>query len=372
MKVLFIGHDAAPHGAQILLLNLLRWFKSQDDLSFEILLKEGGVLEPDYAAIAPCRIWQRPVSLRQRLLAVVRSKDLLKAYSGKIDLVYSNTITNGALLEKLAPLGCPVITHVHELENYISSCGAENFARVKRHTTLFIAPSQAVVENLVGNHRIARDKIAKVPECIPVDQFAASKVAVSRERMLERLQLPANAFVVGAVGTADWRKSPDLFVQLAAHAARHYPELPLHFVWVGGELTWEVRYDLEKLGLKNIVHLPSTTNLLDYYNCFDVFTLVSRVDPYPLVCLEAAVLGKPVVCFDRAGGMPEFVGEECGFVVPYLGVAEMAEKIVTLYSNPELAGRLGAQGLQRVREQHDVAVVGREIRAIIAQCVANG
>ena len=39
-------------------------------------------------------------------------------------------------------------------------------------------------------------------------------------------------------------------------------------------------------------------------------------DPYTLVCLEAAALEKPYVCFEGAGGSPEFVEEDCGFVVP--------------------------------------------------------
>ena len=31
-------------------------------------------------------------------------------------LIYSNTVTNGELLERLEPLDCPVISHIHELE----------------------------------------------------------------------------------------------------------------------------------------------------------------------------------------------------------------------------------------------------------------
>lgn len=370
MKVLFIGHDAAPHGAQILLLNLLRWFRSRQSFPFEILLKEGGVLESDFAAIARCRVWRRPVSLQQRLLSLVRGDDLLKFYPD-IDLVYSSTITNGELLETLAPLRCPVITHVHELENYINSCGKDNLVRIKRQTTLYLAPSEAVIENLTGRHGIARERVIKIPESIPVAAFATDGKELLRERRRAKLQIPPNAFVVGAIGTADWRKSPDLFAQLAAFVARHYPELPIYFVWVGGELSWELRYDLEKFGLKNIVFRPSTPDLLDYYHCFDVFTLVSRVDPYPLVCLEAAAVEKPIICFAGAGGMPEFVGEECGYVVPYLDIAGMAAKIVNLYENPDDARRFGIQGRKKVREEHDVAIVGGKIEKLMLECLAK-
>ncbi len=51
-KVLFISHDASRTGAPIVLLNLLKWFKTNTDIPFQILLKKGGVLEPDFKAIA--------------------------------------------------------------------------------------------------------------------------------------------------------------------------------------------------------------------------------------------------------------------------------------------------------------------------------
>ncbi len=45
----------------------------------------------------------------------------------------------------------------------------------------------------------------------------------------------------------------------------------------------------------------------------------------PLVCLEAAEAALPIVCFDhRDGGMPSFVENDAGIVVPYLDTAAMA------------------------------------------------
>ena len=56
----------------------------------------------------------------------------------------------------------------------------------------------------------------------------------------------------------------------------------------------------------------------DYFSIFDVFALMFREDPFPLVCLEAALLEKPNLCFARAGGASELVESDSGFVVPYL------------------------------------------------------
>ena len=47
-KVLFVSHDASRTGAPILLLNFLKWLKENTEISFITLLKQGGVLEPEF------------------------------------------------------------------------------------------------------------------------------------------------------------------------------------------------------------------------------------------------------------------------------------------------------------------------------------
>ena len=81
---------------------------------------------------------------------------------------------------------------------------------------------------------------------------------------------------------------------------------------------------------------------LPYMLAADVFLLSSREDPFPLVCLEAADCGLPVLCFADAGGMPLFVQEDAGAVVPYLDVDEMANQLRSF-----LADEARGAGLRR-------------------------
>jgi len=367
MKVLFISHDASRNGAQILFLNLLRWLKKTKDIDFEILLKQGGELENEFAALAKSRLFSKPTGVKQKFFNIGKNVDtLLSEYKKSgFGLIYSNTITNGDLLEYLSPLKIPVITHVHELENYIVSCGEQNFAKVDKYTTLYIVASNAVKENLVVKHGVRDDRVKVVHAFIPTENYSILNVTMSREKVMTELSIPSDAFVVGSSGTTDWRKSPDLFLQLAGYVKRNCPGRPIFFLWVGGELSWELNYDIEKLGLDNIRFVKHTANTADYFNCMDIFALVSRIDPYPLVCLEAASMGKPVICFDKAGGMPEFVESDCGLVVPYLSLEEMSAKIMMLYEDRNLLVKLGLQAQKKVRERHDVQVAGNEILALI-------
>jgi glycosyltransferase involved in cell wall biosynthesis len=128
----------------------------------------------------------------------------------------------------------------------------------------------------------------------------------------------------------------------------------------------ELNHEVRGLGLEGRVHfIGPRSNPLEYIASFDVFALTSREDPYPLVCLEAATVGKPIVCFDGSGGEKEFVEDDCGFVVPYLDVEAMAEKVATLVDSPDLRHRFGAAAKRKVIERHDVSVAGSQICRVI-------
>jgi glycosyltransferase involved in cell wall biosynthesis len=99
--------------------------------------------------------------------------------------------------------------------------------------------------------------------------------------------------------------------------------------------------------------------------------LPSREDPYPLVCLEAACHGKPIVCFDGAGGMPEFVREDAGRVVPYLDAAQAGRGIVELGTDPALRAALGARGRERVVNESAIEIIGPQIAAQISGVLAS-
>ena len=78
-----------------------------------------------------------------------------------------------------------------------------------------------------------------------------------------------------------------------------------------------------------------------------------------------ASLGKPILCFADAGGAPEFVEEDAGFVVPYLDVGAMADRLATLFEDDDLRMRLGNTAANKVRERHDVAVGAPKILRVI-------
>jgi glycosyltransferase involved in cell wall biosynthesis len=184
------------------------------------------------------------------------------------------------------------------------------------------------------------------------------------------------AKLVLGCGTTDSRKGPDLFVQVA-QAFNQSSQYPVQFVWVGGHGGEDIVKNLEslpnKLRTQTIVTFTgAVTNPLPFMLAADVFLLTSREDPFPLVCLESADCGVPIICFAEAGGMPEFVGSTCGAVVPYLDVEAMTNKLCSFIQNERKSRELGAQARQKVRSQFDVSIKGKDIYELLLSLHESG
>lgn len=391
--IVFISHDASRTGAPLFLLSFLRWLKENTDIPFQILLKQGGDLEQEFQDIAPTLLYA-PESIFQlgttekilkrlnfyspdKKLKIYHKSLVQKLAKDNIRLIYANTGAVGDVLKTLSALNCPTICHVHELEyclcNYV---GIKKFEQLKKHTTNFIAVSEAVKKNLIENHNIAENMIKISYPFVREDSQNKLDNKWKREDFLKQNGIPENAKIVCASGTLDWRKSPDLFVLLAHRINKEYSNYPVHFIWVGGntksDYFSQLWYDVQKLKLDKFIHfLGVQLNPLDYFAASDVFVLTSREDPYPLVCLEAALVGKPIVCFDGAGGEKEFVEDDCGFVIPYLDIEMMATKIISLLDSPELCQQFGQRAQQKVKERHNINAAGQEILTIIKKIMLS-
>jgi len=265
----------------------------------------------------------------------------------------------------------PVLTHCHELESLIQLSGIDNFNSLKERTTRFVAVSNAVKDNLIANHDIADEKISVIHAFTPIADMSDGETRAKRSAARHELWIPDNAFVVGASGTLNWRKAPEIFVQLAHAIKSRKPKAQIFFAWIGGAgkddfRLFELNYDANRLEISDRLRfLAHTPNPLDYFAAIDVFAMVSREDPFPLVCLEAASLGKPVICFADAGGMSEFVEEDCGYVVPYLDLNAFATKIIELSSDPEKTKTLGENAKKKVRARHDIEVAAPAVTDLI-------
>jgi len=88
-----------------------------------------------------------------------------------------------------------------------------------------------------------------------------------------------------------------------------------------------------------------------------------------LVCIEAAALGKPVVCFEQSGGTPEWISKGAGVTVAYGDVEAMARAILKLRNQPARECKFATEG-PRLAQMFDVSQVAPRIWDLMQKVMA--
>lgn len=369
--VLFCTHSGDRVGPPMILLDLLKWISANTDTRFEVLLWSTGALRPEFEALAPVhdadelragplaalgaavgRLGPRGARVGRWLGELRLRWSLLRIRGLRTVVVVS--IGPNDYLRLLRPRRPQVVTMALELGLQLVHLD-DHDGRLRRETDRFVAGMPVIRDALIDEFAIPADRVAVAREFVNT-----TPPPPVHEVRRDELGIPADAVVVGSAGVMEWRKAPEYFVQIAKAAQVLAPDLDLHYVWIGGDdqgYAARLADEVARAGLSGRVHLPGRqSNPWDWFRLFDLFVLTSREDAFPLVCLENASVGNPVVCFDT-GGMPEFVGaDECGAVAPFPDVEAMAARVVELARDAAERRRRGTLGEARVRERYDVAV----------------
>ncbi|MCU1497340.1 MAG: hypothetical protein JWM47_1293 [Acidimicrobiales bacterium] len=377
-RIAAVAHEVSLTGSPMNLLHLLRWISQETDTEVTTIVLRDGPLRHRFEEVGPVQVldgWAVPAVLRTvqtglqhlgssrawRPVAAARLRPQLRPL-GRFDLVYCNSLPSVPVLPYLTPPGA-VVAHVHELQvayrNWHAPHEIELFRTVPDR---WIAASEAVRTMLVDEIELPAERVDLHHEFIDAAAIVARAPSLREIDACRReYRIPADAAVVVGAGTVDWRKGPDLFVQLACEVRRRTRE-PVQFVWVGGDLRspdWErVRSDRDRAGADHVHFVGVRPDPIPWFALADVFALTSREDPYPLVALECAALGKPIVTY-RNGGLPELLvaaGPEAATgIVDHLDVGAMAERILALLDTERLRRRAGEQLRDRTFAAHDVS-----------------
>ena len=300
---LFVSHAAERTGPPIYLLTLLRWLRANTDVAVTTAFQRGGVLHDDFAALG-----------------------------------------DTVLLHGDEPFETPVVdASAFDLVYYNASWAV-------RSRSAFDRP-----------RAMDAGRIVNVP--YPLDP-APLGVGVDEARRLARaeLDLPADLPVLVGAGVFDWRKAPDLLLHVAWHLRRAGRRCGV--VWIGDDsdrsswCDWDE--EAKRLGLADVARrVPSTPRYAALMAAADVFVLSSREDTFPLVCVEAASMGIPTVCFDDAGIVElieERDGESAGACAPYPDLAAMAAAIDGLLADPAGLAAAGRAARRRFETRHRTEV----------------
>ena len=287
-----------------------------------------------------------------RLVRLLKKEkpDILHTHN-KAPLIY------GALVRYLTKVPVLVNTRHGELKSYRHSF------LLKAHDFI-ITVSHAVKRGFLETSRIQENKVKVIHDGIDIKKYDGSG-AVSQS--LEK----NGRLIIGLVARLDHCK--DVFNLLNSFqkvvALVNNAEL-----WIVGDGV--LRSDLERqadiLGLKDKVKFWGWRKDVAAINsAIDIFVLPSVTEGLSLALLEAMACHCPVVA-TYVGGIPEVVVEgKTGFLVPPKDPNAMAEAILKIASNKELAKQMGNAGRKRVEEEFSLEKMVSEYQKVYEEALSE-
>ena len=224
---------------------------------------------------------------------------------------------------------------------------------VYRLNTCVMTVSDAVAAKMFTTGDCVRDRVVTCYDWIDMAKVGHKR---SDSHIRSEYGFSNSSPLVGCVGRLEYWKGQDVFIKAAAIVHRQVPDA--RFLVVGGEVEGRGRESFgqtcrnlsKELGIEDqVIFTGHRKDISHIMESLDVFVHASvNPDPLPGVVMEAMASTTPVVGAN-AGGVPEEMADRVtGFLYPPDDSKTMAQKIIRLLKDPQLAKQMGRAGQKRV------------------------
>ncbi|MFL6194007.1 MAG: glycosyltransferase [Thermoanaerobaculia bacterium] len=209
-----------------------------------------------------------------------------------------------------------------------------------------VVPSQRLQGIASGLWKVPDAKIRLIPNGIPLDRFTPGRDSELRER----LGIPADAVVAGAVGSLRAVKNFARLLEACA-AARQ-----VHLLIVGdGEDRAALEARAARPDLAGRVHFAGyQSDPAPWYRAMDLFALSSDSEQMPVCLIEAMASGLPVASTDVGDVRAMLPAEQAPFLFSLDGAgtaAAVGGGIAALAADAGVRRRLGGLNRRRAEER---------------------
>jgi glycosyltransferase involved in cell wall biosynthesis len=161
------------------------------------------------------------------------------------------------------------------------------------------------------------------------------------------------------VGREFERKGGDCLIRAFEAVRRELPDATLDIVGISG------RFDAP--GVRCHGKVSDRSRLAEHYRSARAFCLPSRYEPYGLVLLEAMAHGVPCVG-TTVESIPEILDEgRAGLLVPPGDPGSLADALLRLLTDDDLARSFGATGRRRVEQELTWDHVAERIASVLSR-----
>lgn len=229
-----------------------------------------------------------------------------------------------------------------------------------------VAISEAVRTHLVDDFNIEKSRIALVHNGIDLEFFNKAYSKEEKDAIRRTFGL-RDGPVVGIIARLSSVKGHEYLVKAMKTAVQNVKSAQLFIVGEGRE-EQGLRALVKGLGIEKSVNF--TRPVFDTsmaLSVMDVFVMPSIKEGLGLAIIEAMAAGRPVVASDTGGIYSVIKDNVTGLLVPPGDSKRLAEAILKMLEDRELAARLALNGQRFVRQNFSLSDMADKVEAVYKQ-----
>ena len=185
------------------------------------------------------------------------------------------------------------------------------------------------------------------------------------------LGIKIDALVVGTVTRLSAQKAPLDFIKSCFIAAKSSPKCIFVIVGDGPQRAKAEALVKEYRLEKQVIFTGLRTDIPELMSIFNIFVLSSLWEGLPRVLPQAMALKLPIVATDIDGNSEAVINGENGLLVAPGDCKAIAEAVIRLLENRDLAKSLGERGFERVEEFSDLKML-KQIDSLYRELLSCG
>ncbi len=342
MRILYFIHWVYPHigGMETLSMNSVPLFKKR---GHEIVI----VASTSHLASAPQDEYQGIPIYRLPMTNALQKRDIKTFLHVRKELVKLYTEFKPQLIHfhfgglpvgiflldslKVREWNIPLLTTLHTDISWMRS-GADTFLeKIVQRSIWIVAISDFVKNNAIKTIPGIKGKISRIYNGVPEPNITIKEISFSPPKIL-------------CMGRMVKEKGFDIMIKAFKIIRQQYPQVQLILAGDGPEKK-ELELLATSFGIKEYVDFTgwvSPDQVPELINQSTIVVVPSRwEEPFGLVAVEAALLGRPVIAAN-VGGLKEIIkNESTGLLFKKEDAYDLAKKASFLLSQPTMARRFG-------------------------------